>query len=155
VKRRGRQRGDASTTDAYDGAVPAEVVMVCGVFGNVPDDDIRTTVEALPMLCAPGGVVIWTRYPRDGSVLATIDAWFRGTGFGRVALETGVDGRRWGVGVHRFAGASQPWRAGVRLFSFVADPDPRGRNEPARASAPDAVLPTQGTMTARRSRRCR
>jgi len=31
--------GDASVTDAYTGAVPADLVLVCGVFGNIPDDD--------------------------------------------------------------------------------------------------------------------
>lgn len=33
--------GDASLTAAYDGAVPAHVVLVCGVFGNISDADIH------------------------------------------------------------------------------------------------------------------
>ena len=33
--------GDASTTSAYEGMAPADVVLVCGVFANVSDDDIR------------------------------------------------------------------------------------------------------------------
>ena len=36
--------GDASTTSAYEGAVPADIVLVCGVFGNVTDDDVHNTV---------------------------------------------------------------------------------------------------------------
>jgi hypothetical protein len=31
---------DASTTSAYEGAVPADLVLVCGVFGNIGDNDI-------------------------------------------------------------------------------------------------------------------
>jgi hypothetical protein len=46
--------GDAGVTDAYGGAVPAEIVLACGVFGNISDDDIERTVAALPSLCAAG-----------------------------------------------------------------------------------------------------
>ena len=45
--------GDASSTSSYAGAVPADVVLACGIFGNVTDDDIHNTVEHLPSLCAP------------------------------------------------------------------------------------------------------
>src|SRR6478672_5296442 len=33
--------GDAGETAAYAGAVPADLVLVCGVFGNVSDADIE------------------------------------------------------------------------------------------------------------------
>ena len=33
--------GDASTTTAYEGAVPADVVLACGIFGNISDEDHR------------------------------------------------------------------------------------------------------------------
>ena len=33
--------GDASTTSAYRGAVPADLVLACGIFGNVSDEDIQ------------------------------------------------------------------------------------------------------------------
>lgn len=29
--------GDAGTTDAYTGAVPTDVVLLCGVLGNLTD----------------------------------------------------------------------------------------------------------------------
>ena len=32
---------DAGTTNSYAGAVPADLVMMCGVFGNVTDEDLR------------------------------------------------------------------------------------------------------------------
>ena len=53
--------GDASTTSAYAGAVPADVVLVCGVFGYITDGDVRGTIAHLPELCAPEATVIWTR----------------------------------------------------------------------------------------------
>jgi hypothetical protein len=43
---------DASLTDSYAGYVPADVLLVCGLFGNISDEDIRRTVSLLPQLCA-------------------------------------------------------------------------------------------------------
>ncbi len=40
--------GDASLTDQYDGMVPAELVLLCGIFGNITNDDIERTVAACP-----------------------------------------------------------------------------------------------------------
>lgn len=118
--------GDAATTSAYIGAVPADVVMVCGVFGNITDDDIQRTVSLLPSLCADRATVLWTRYPRDAELLPRIDGWFQQAGFERLALEVGAGGRHFGVGVHRLTGPPAPLEAGVRLFTFLDDPDPSG-----------------------------
>ena len=46
--------GDASTSDCLAGAVPADVVLACGIFGNISNDDIRGFVSVLPTLCSPG-----------------------------------------------------------------------------------------------------
>ena len=57
-------QGDASVTSVYRDAVPANVLLLCGIFGNIPHDDVRTTVAAASSLCAPGAVVVWTRHRR-------------------------------------------------------------------------------------------
>src|SRR5436189_224587 len=44
--------GDASTTDTYASVLPADLVLVCGVFGNIPNDDIHRTIQFLPQFCA-------------------------------------------------------------------------------------------------------
>jgi len=124
-------QADASSTSAYEGLVPADLLLVCGVFGNIDDADIRTTVAALSSLCAPGATVIWTRYPRDPGLLPGIAGWFGDAGFELVALQTGTDGGQFGVGVHRLTALPQPYRAGVRLFTFLADPDPTGAPRPS------------------------
>jgi hypothetical protein len=123
-------RADASSTSAYKGLVPADLLLVCGVFGNIGDADIRTTVGALSSLCAPRATVIWTRYPRDPELLPAVDGWFRDAGFELVALETGTDGGQFGVGVHRLTALPQPYRPRVRLFTFLEDPDPTGARRP-------------------------
>jgi hypothetical protein len=53
--------GDASLTDAYVGAVPADLVLVCGVFGNISAQDIQHTITTLPQLCAADATVIWDK----------------------------------------------------------------------------------------------
>ncbi|MDQ4111094.1 MAG: class I SAM-dependent methyltransferase [Actinomycetota bacterium] len=53
--------GDAGLTGTLAGLPPADVFLACGVFGNITDSDLETTIGALPALVAPGGAVIWTR----------------------------------------------------------------------------------------------
>src|SRR5258708_14611444 len=52
--------GDASLTDHYRGMAPADLVLVCGVFGNITVGDIERTVGACCQLCKAGGTVILT-----------------------------------------------------------------------------------------------
>jgi len=63
---------DASRSDAYAGAVPADLVVACGIFGNISLDDIERTIRFLPSLCAPGAHVLWTRPPREPGVIELI-----------------------------------------------------------------------------------
>jgi hypothetical protein len=110
-------QGDASTTSAYEGLVPADVIMACGVFGNITPDDIRTTVLALPQLAAPGAVAIWTRHTRPPDLTPSIRAWFAEAGFAEVAFDT-EDGRSFSVGVARLVADPLPFRPGQTLFEF-------------------------------------
>jgi DinB superfamily len=110
---------DAGSTSAYEGAVPADLVLVCGVFGNITNDDIAGAISTLPSLCAPGATVIWTRHRRPPDVSVSVRDWFAAAGFGLVEF-AGRDGFLFGVGVHRLASAPAPFVSGVRLFDFVA-----------------------------------
>ena len=108
---------DAALTDAYIGAVPADLLLVCGVFGNVSDADVERTVNALPELCAPRAVVVWTRHRRDPDLTPAIRAWFGQAGFDERGFESSPAGS-WAVGLQRLRGAPRPLRPGVRLFTF-------------------------------------
>jgi hypothetical protein len=110
--------GDASTTDAYAGAVPTNLVLVCGIFGNVSDEDIERTVRTLPMLCAPGATAIWTRHRRPRDLTVDVRRWFGEAGFEEFGF-TASDEELFGVGAHRYVGPSVPFTAGVRMFTFV------------------------------------
>jgi hypothetical protein len=109
--------GDAALTDNYVGHVPADLVLMCGVFGNVVDADIQRTVAAASSLCAPGGVVVWTRHRREPDLVPQLCRWYEEAGFEPVWVsDPELD---FGVGAHRFVGTPVPLKPGVRLFTFV------------------------------------
>jgi hypothetical protein len=108
---------DAGCTDAYVGAVPADIVLACGVFGNISDDDIHRTVAAFPGLCAPGAAVIWTRHRREPDVTPQVRDWFRSAGFAEETFGVSED-TFMAVGSHRLTGEVLPFRAGQYLFRF-------------------------------------
>lgn len=109
---------DAGWTDAYLGAVPADLVLACGVFGNVVDNDVHRTVAALPQLCAEGALVVWTRGRWGDDLTPQVRLWFATSGFAEVAFDAPSDAL-FSVGAHRLAAAPQPLRPGERLFTFV------------------------------------
>jgi hypothetical protein len=117
---------DAGRTDAYQGAVPADVLLACGVFGNISDDDVERTIRALPGLLAEGGVVIWTRghrVPQDptrieGDPSEHVRELFARAGFDeRTFVRPDDAGFR--VGVHQLVEAPTGYTPGVELFTFV------------------------------------
>ena len=48
--------GDASLARLYAEEVPADIVLVCGVFGNISTADITHTIQAMRGFCAPGAM---------------------------------------------------------------------------------------------------
>jgi hypothetical protein len=109
---------DAGSTEAYAGCAPADLLLLCGVLGNVSDEDAASTVAALPGLCAPGATVVWTRHRRDPDLTPAIRGWFAAAGFAEESFTAPDDGV-WSVGVHRLTGPPQPLGASRRLFTFV------------------------------------
>lgn len=108
---------DAGYTDAYVGAAPADLVLACGVFGNISDGDIERTIRAFPTLCSPGAWVIWTRQP-TGAEFPLIPGWIEAAGFTMEALVVS-ERERFSVGAARLTGEALPFRPGERLFTFV------------------------------------
>lgn len=111
--------GDAGELSAYEGAAPANLVLACGVFGNISDTDIERTVRALPALCAPGATVIWTRHRRAPDRTVDIRRWLAEAEFDNTSSDPVDDPLRPGsVGVAVFRGATLPLTPG-RLFTFA------------------------------------
>ena len=92
---------DAGIVANYSDALPADVLLLCGIFGNVSDEDIRRTATAAAAMCAPGGTVIWTRHRRPPDLTGQIRAWFSAAGFQEVAFDRPPTETMTGVGVHR------------------------------------------------------
>ena len=117
--------GDAGHTTAYVGATPADLVLACGVFGNISDADIERTVRALPSLCAPGATVIWTRHRREPDATPKIRGWFDEAGISEIAFDPVPDSPG-SVGVGRYTGDTLPL-VDQPLFTFTrTDTDRRG-----------------------------
>jgi hypothetical protein len=120
------RRADAGRAESLDGAVPCDVLLACGVFGNVTDADIATTVDHLPELLSPHATVIWTRgstvdrdpTEQEGDPADYVRGLFNHGGFEEVAFIRPADaGFR--VGVHRLAVEPAPFDPATRLFDFV------------------------------------
>ena len=110
--------GDASLTASFEGAVPANIILACGIFGWISDKEILHTIEQLPTLCAPQATIVWTDH-RD-----TVRRWFSQQGFEELAFQ-GEPGR-FGVGVHRLTSDPKPFDPRVKLFTFGTTTPRRG-----------------------------
>ena len=81
-------QADAALTAVYRDAVPADVLVLCGIFGNVSDEDIDYTVRNASRLCAPGATVLWTRGRWEPDLTPTIRRWFNASGFEELAFDS-------------------------------------------------------------------
>lgn len=108
---------DAALLDHYAGLAPADVVLICGVFGNIADPDIERTIDACTQLCKAGGRVIWTRSRRSPDRVPLICDWFEERGFAREWVNDPDEFQA--VGVHRLTGHPRPLQTGTRIFTFV------------------------------------
>jgi len=109
---------DAGDFATYHTAIPADLVLLAGVLGNISDQDVRATITALPRLCAPGATVIWTRTRRAPDLTPAVRGWFTGAGFSELAFHAPLE-VLFSVGVHRFDGLPQIPPTSGRIFTFV------------------------------------
>ncbi|MEU0314237.1 class I SAM-dependent methyltransferase [Nocardioides sp. NPDC006273] len=119
--------GDAGLASALAGETPADVFLACGVFGNITDSDLETTIGALPGLVAPGGAVVWTRGAslRDGELsdhagdpADLVRELFTRHGFAEDTFVRPADAA-FRVGVHRRSSDAAYVALPERMFSFA------------------------------------
>lgn len=109
---------DAGATSTWHRVVPVDLLLLCGVFGNIEDADIRTTIAATRSLLTEDGHVVWTRGARgDVDRRPQVRQWFAQAGLVEVHFEG--EPRGYGVGVHRAPSAGRGDRLPERLFSFL------------------------------------
>ncbi len=113
------RQDDAGDMATFVDVLPVDLLLLCGIFGNISIADIRATIAAVPSMLSPGGTVIWTRgRATDEDLRPTIRRWFADAGLSEVAFDG--DPERFGVGVARKrtdAPSTSP--ATTRLFTFL------------------------------------
>lgn len=113
------RNADAGDTDVYADVLPVDVLLLCGIFGNVTEDDIATTVAAARTMTRPAGSVLWTRGAfRDGDLRPYVRQLFAEHGF----AEASYDGEPepYGVGWAIAPDVPAPERPlPRRLFTFT------------------------------------
>jgi SAM-dependent methyltransferase len=110
---------DAGDPASFADVAPVDLLMLVGIFGNISDEDIRNTINAVPSLCKPGATVLWGRYRRAPDITPQIREWFDAIG----CASTGFVSP--GPGSH----SSASERVGIatknplpsKLFTFVDD----------------------------------
>jgi hypothetical protein len=110
--------GDAGTTSTFIEHLPVDLLLLCGIFGNVSPDDIQATLMAAPAMLVDGGFVIWTRGSFKSDLRPTIRAWVQQAGLVETSWDSEPDG--YGVGVARLT-EGRPGQAELpaKLFSFI------------------------------------
>ena len=96
---------DAGSADSFAGAVPADLVLACGLFEMLPDGDVAAAIAQLSQLCAPGATVVWAD-DTDSTVLVDL---FSHAGFAATPGERGT-------GSARLVRAPEPLTSGGVLF---------------------------------------
>jgi hypothetical protein len=110
--------GDASNSSSYAGAVPADLILACGMLGNIEFTKLPSLVSQFLHLSAPGAVVVWTYNSLDPERASTLRHWFGDAGFEEVAFEESTLGPEV-VGVSRLHDQPRPFLTGVKMFEFV------------------------------------
>jgi hypothetical protein len=114
--------GDAGNPAVFADYLPVDLLLLCGIFGNISTDDIKTTIASVPSLLAPGGFMIWTRGDQEPDLREQIRRWFVEAGL----VEVCFDGhpQPFGVGVSRQieSGPASDTTPPPRLFTFDVEP---------------------------------
>jgi hypothetical protein len=109
---------DAGDPAAYSGAVPADIVVLVGIFGNISDADIARTIAAAPAMCRPGATVLWSRGQHGGDRTAEIRRRFFAAAFAEIGVDTLDRDDHPTVGAVRFTGETKLMPT-HRLFTFL------------------------------------
>lgn len=109
---------DASSSSVYAGLVPADLVLLCGIFGNLSDQDVRRLIGTAPQFCRPGALLVWTRHRNAPDLTPRIREWFAEHDFAEEEF-VAPDHAPYAVGAHRFTGEPQDLEPDRRLFTFL------------------------------------
>ena len=111
-------QGDGGASGTWGGYLPVDLLLLCGIFGNISAGDIRRTIDAAPAMVRDGGYIAWTRGSGPGGDLREqVRGWFEEAGLAEVAFDGPPE--RFGVGLYVRTPAAVPRAIPPRLFTFL------------------------------------
>lgn len=113
------READAGRVSSFRDVLPANVLLLCGIFGNISIADIEHTIRAAPALCTPDAVVIWTRHRRAPDQTGHLRTVFEHNGFSEIAFEALATDTFTGVGVNRLSRPFTGAPSADPLFTFT------------------------------------
>ncbi len=72
---------DATDPNAAAAHIPADIVILAGIFSNIAETDNEPFAAAATSFCAPGALLIWTRRNDDHDMILRIQGRFAAAGF--------------------------------------------------------------------------
>jgi hypothetical protein len=122
--------GDATSSSAYEGIAPANLVLLCGMLGHVDEASTLMLVEYLPALCRSGGFLIWTRNLNYREGVRHVDLFkslLRKSGFEEMRFEATsrkqffmkTSQGRFIVSTYRYHGESTALPVNQKLFEIM------------------------------------
>lgn len=111
--------GDAGSPATWRDVPPVDLLMLCGIFGNVSLADVHTTIQTVPALLNEGGQVIWTRgyFDDEPDVRPQLREWFTEAGLVEAGFASEPTG--YGVGVNVWRDRTQLADLPDPLFTFL------------------------------------
>jgi hypothetical protein len=124
---------DAGLRRLYAGAIPVDLLLLCGVFGNLVLSDIERCAAFAASAVRPDGLVVWTRHRGAPDCVPAIRSWFTANGFVEEYVNPETDPVA--VVLNRYAGPPRPLAPQERIFTFVTGVVPP-ETPPKLASTP-------------------
>ncbi len=113
---------DAADVATFSDVLPVDVLMMCGIFGNVDPLAVGGIIDRAAGLLRPGGTVIWTRGGGEPDRRPEVRSAFIERGFDELSFDGAPE--LFGVGVSRLV---RPARSGPGLgeplFRFTRHAD--------------------------------
>jgi len=112
-------RADAGVPAPYRAVLPVDVLVFCGILGNVSDEDASRSVAAFSSMLRERGHVLWTRHRRAPDLTVRIRRWLAASGFEERSFVP-IEGTLAAVGHHVLAAPADS-RPPEVLFRFEGD----------------------------------
>src|SRR6202022_4491515 len=68
--------GDAGGPTLFRDVLPVDVLLLCGIFGNIEPASVKDLIDAIPSLVVPDGYVIRTRGGSGPDRRSEVRRWF-------------------------------------------------------------------------------